>query len=46
MSASLHKLQLMLDICFGFAVCNDVKFNHLKSNLFQIGLSTDIILTN
>ena len=44
MSASLHKLQLMLDICVEFAVCNDVKFNHLKSHLFQIGLSTDIIL--
>ena len=44
MSALLHKLQLMLDICVEFTVRNDVKFNQWKSHLFQIGLSTDIIL--
>ncbi len=44
MSASLHKLQLMLNVCNEFAMGNDMKFNHLKSHLFQIGLSADIVL--
>ena len=44
LSASLCRLQLMLNICVEFAVQNDVKFNHLKSHLFQCGMSDDLCL--
>jgi hypothetical protein len=44
LSASLHKLQFMLDICTEFAVYNDMKFNCVKSHLFQVGLLADVSL--
>jgi hypothetical protein len=43
-SASLLMLQSMLDICVDFAVNNDLKFNHTKSHLFQIGLQSAVML--
>ena len=44
LSASLGKLQCILDLCMEFADDNDMKFNHLKSHLFQVGLATDVEL--
>jgi hypothetical protein len=44
LSASLRKLQLMLDICVEFATNNDMKFNYVKSHLFQVGVSVDVSL--
>ena len=31
----------MLNICIDFAVENDIKFNHLKSHVFQCGMTDD-----
>ena len=45
MSGSLRQLQLMLDICIHFALSVDLKFNHAKSHLFQVGLSSKIIFS-
>jgi hypothetical protein len=44
LSGSLRQLQMMLDICVNFANDNDIKFNHSKSHLFQVGLSAEVIL--
>ena len=44
LSASLYKLQLMLNICVDFAVENDTKFNHLKSHVFQCSMNDDVSL--
>ena len=44
LSASLSKLQCMLDLCVEFVAANDMKFNHLKKHLFHVGLETDVAL--
>ena len=40
----LCKLRLMLNICVDFTVENDIKFNHLKSHVFQCGMTDDVSL--
>ena len=44
MPGSIRQLQLMLDICIHFASNVDLKFNYAKSHLFQVGLSSEIVL--
>ena len=34
----------MLNICVAFAVENNIKFNHLKSHVFQRGMNDDVSL--
>ena len=34
----------MHNICVDFAVANDIKFNHLKSHVFQSGMTDDASL--
>jgi hypothetical protein len=44
--ASACELQTMLDLCITFASAVDSKFNHVKSHVFQTGLSPNSVLPN
>jgi hypothetical protein len=46
LSASVCKLQTMLNLCITFASAVDLKFIHVKYNVLQTGLSPNSILPN